>query len=70
MSRPKNTELAGQKNARKLRGRDAIPIKQHIEIMRVNRKKTSGKKKMKIHEVSMASAALNDKHSYPRVIKY
>ncbi|MDU9020135.1 MAG: hypothetical protein E7H48_15125 [Acinetobacter baumannii] len=25
---------------------------------------------MKIHEVSMASAALNDKHSYPRVIKY
>jgi len=39
MSRPKNTELAGQKNARKLRGRDAIPIKQHIEIMRVNRKK-------------------------------
>ena len=25
---------------------------------------------MKIHEVSMASAALNDKYSYPRVIKY
>jgi hypothetical protein len=29
--------LAGQKKARKLRGRDAIPIKQHIEIMIVNR---------------------------------
>jgi hypothetical protein len=30
--------LAGQKKARKLRGRDAIPIKQHIETMIVNRK--------------------------------
>ena len=28
------------------------------------------RREMKIHEVSMASAALNDKYSYPRVIKY
>ena len=66
---PSKTELAGQKNARKLKGRDAIPMKQHVAIMKLNRRKIL-KREMKIHEVSMASTALNDKYSYPRVIKY
>jgi hypothetical protein len=39
MSKPSKTELAGQKNARKLKGRDAMPIKQHTAIMKLNRRK-------------------------------
>lgn len=70
ISNPSKTELAGQKNARKLKGRDAMPMKQHVAIMKLIGEKILKRREMKIHEVSMASAALNDKYSYPRVIKY
>ncbi|ETR95880.1 hypothetical protein M211_0698 [Acinetobacter lactucae] len=45
MSNPSKTELAGQKNARKLKGRDAMPMKQHTAIMKLKRRKSFKKER-------------------------
>jgi len=45
ISNPSKTELAGQKNARKLKGRDAMPMKQHVAIMKLNRRKNLKKER-------------------------